>query len=223
MGELLSKVIPLALGAAVSPTVLIVVLLVLSGRRAIARGTAFVAGVLVVLSGLTVLGLLLSKPAHASAVQTDVTRAIDGLVGTLLLLLAARTVMRMILSRRTGSSEPTDTSGTDAQRSTGLVTAFVLGVAMMLSNFSTILLYLPAMHEISTSTVGFRDKVLAVALAFVITSIPATGPLALRLTLPDASARLLDRLRTLATRYQRQIGITIELVFGVYLVVKALR
>lgn len=223
MGELLSKVIPLALGAAVSPTVLIVVLLVLSGRRAIARGTAFVAGVLVVLSGLTVLGLLLSKPAHASAVQIDVTRAIDGLVGTLLLLLAARTVMRMILSRRTGSSEPTDTSGTDAQRSTGLVTAFVLGVAMMLSNFSTILLYLPAMHEISTSTVGFRDKVLAVALAFVITSIPATGPLALRLTLPDASARLLDRLRTLATRYQRQIGITIELVFGVYLVVKALR
>ena len=57
-------------------------------------------------------------------------------------------------------------------RNPGLVSAFLLGVAIMLTNFSTILLYLPAMRAISASRVADTDKVVAVAVALVITLLP---------------------------------------------------
>jgi len=219
MGELLSKVLPLSLGAAVSPTVLAVVLVVLAGRRAIARGTAYVIGVLVVLAGLTALGLYGVRQAAPSAATIEVERAVDAIAGVLLLLLALGTILRAAVR---DPAAPSETPSPTAEGRSSLGGAFVLGVAMMLSNFSTILLYLPAMHVISTAGVAAGDKVLAVAVAFVVTSLPATVPLVVRVVAPGPSARAFDRLHGFIARNQRRIGVTIEVIFGVYLVVKAI-
>ena len=222
MGELLSKVLPLSLGAAVSPTVLIVMLLVLSGRRPIARGTAFLVGVLAVLGGLTAVGLLVSHTSHESTTQLEITHTVDAVAGVLLLVLAVATVVRALAARAGADADPpADHEDTDATSSAGILSALLLGMAMMLSNFSTILLYLPAMRAISAADVGFGDKALAVAIALVLTSIPATVPYLLRVTIPRASANLLQTLRAGAQRHSRQIGVAIEVIFGVYLLAKA--
>lgn len=225
MGELLSKVIPLSLGAAVSPTVLIVMLLVLSGRRAIARGAAFLVGVLVVLGGLTALGLLISHASHESTIQVEITHAIDVAAGVLLLLLALATVLKAVAAGRAGAvTVPADSDAEpDPERTAGILSAFLIGMAMMASNFSTILLYLPAMRTISASTVATGDKVIAVIIAFVITSVPATVPFGLRVGLPTASAKLLERMRAFTQRHAKEIGVAVELIFGVYLVLKGVR
>lgn len=219
MGELLSKVIPLSLGAAVSPTVLAVILVVLSGRRAIARGSAYLAGVLMVLAGLTALGLYGVRQTDPSPETELVGHVVDGIAGVLLLLLALGTVLRAALRDPAAPAPVTH----DSDHRPGITGAFVLGTAMMISNFSTILLYLPAMHTISIAHVNTGDQVLAVALAFVITSLPASLPYLFRIVAPAAAAPMFDRLHAFVAHNQRRIGVAIELLFGAYLLVKALR
>ena len=141
MGDLLTKVLPLSLGAAVSPTVLGVILVILSGRRAVARGGAYLAGVLLVLAGLTVVGLYGVRDTDPSPATVSIERVVDGIAGVLLLLLALGTVLRAALR---DPATPADQPPPDSDRQHGLGGAFVLGIAMMVSNFSTILLYLPA-------------------------------------------------------------------------------
>ena len=220
MGELLSKVIPLSLGAAISPTVLALALVILSGRRSIARGSAYLAGVLTVLTGLTALGLIGVHQSTKSASADEITRIVDGIAGTLLLLLALGSVLRAFT---TDPAVPAEDEQPDPEKGSGLVSAYLVGVTMMVINFSTILLYLPAMHEISASSVSASDQAVAVMIAFLITSLPATLPFAFRVAVPNLAARVFGRLHAFISRHQRQIGVVIEVVFGVYLVIKAIR
>lgn len=222
MGELIGKTLPLAFGAAISPTVLALALLVLSStRRPVARGAAYLGGVLLMFGVLTVVGLAVTNHATgAGSSLNPVTRAIDGTIGFLLLLLAVRTVVRVVTIDRDHPESVTQPAR--PERYTSLWAAFVLGIAMMMSNFSTILLYLPAMREISSSSVDVADKAVVVVMVFVIASLPATLPFMVRVTAPGPSARWFAALHRVVTRYQRQIGIVIEVVFGVYLLVKAL-
>jgi hypothetical protein len=221
VAELLAKTIPLALGAAVSPTVLAVGLLILSGpRRPVARGTAFTTGVLVILAGLTAVGLTLTHHAVSGPAKHDpITRAIDGTLGAVLLLLAVATVLRAFTTDRETTAPPPPA---DPDQHAGLAAAFLLGMAMMMANFSTILLYLPAMREVSTARVDVADKAVVVAVVFLITSLAATLPLLLRVVAPGPSSRWFATMHAVVTRHQRQITVVIEVVFGAYLLFKAL-
>lgn len=222
MGELISKTLPLALGAAFSPTVLALALLVLSStRRPVARGAAYVGGVLLMFVVLTVVGLAVTNHGTgAGSPLNPVTRAIDGTVGFLLLLLAVRTVLRIVTTDRDHPETVAQPAKSD--RYTSLWAAFLLGVAMMLSNFSTILLYVPAMREISSSPVAVADKAAVVAMVFVIASLPATLPFLVRVGAPGPSAQWFEALHRVVTRYQRQLAIVIEVGFGAYLLIKAI-
>lgn len=222
MGELLARVVPLALGAAVSPTVLALQLVIVEGRRAAARGLAYCAGVGSVLALLTVAGLLVHHTGVVTPVQREVTRALDTTIGALLLLLALGTVLR---ARARGAGAPVDAPPPDPSSAAhaGLASAALVGAAMMLTSFSTILLYLPAMHEVAAARVEAAAKAVAVAVAVVITSLPATLPLLARVALPGPSAQVFDRLHAVVSRHQRTIGVTVEVVFGAVPVVKGVR
>jgi hypothetical protein len=92
----------------------------------------------------------------------------------------------------------------------------------MISNLSTILLYLPAMHAVSASSASSGAKVMAVAVAALITSIPATVPLLLRIALPKRSASIFGAINRFVTDHQRAITITVEIAFGAYLIYRSL-
>jgi threonine/homoserine/homoserine lactone efflux protein len=94
---------------------------------------------------------------------------------------------------------------------------------MMLSNFSTILLYLPAMREVSAANVPRAEQALAVGLVFVITALPIVAPLVVRVVAPGPSAQWFESLHRVVVRHQTQLSVVIEVVFGVYLLVKAIR
>ena len=103
------------------------------------------------------------------------------------------------------------------------MTAGLLGAAMMLSNFSTILLYLPAMHEIARSRVPDGQKVAVVVIVAFITTLPATAPLLIRIAAPEPAARTFGVLHGWVTRHSAQIALVVEVVFGLWLMWKALR
>lgn len=218
MGDLLSKVVPLSVGAAFSPTLLALLLVVLSGKRSIARAGAYVLGVLLVFAGLTFMGLAISHTTHSSPAQKEITRAVDVMAGALLLLLALGTSLRGLLH----DPAAPDDAPPKPERNPGMVSAFVLGVVIMLSNFSTILLYLPAMRAISASRVEDGAKALAVVVALLITLSPVIVIYGLAALLPGPSRPVLDSLHGMIDRHARTIGIVVEVVFGVYLVIKGL-
>jgi len=218
MSDLLTSVIPLALGAAVSPTVLAANVIILGGRRSIARGVAFTAGFATVLAGLTVSGLVITHRSQPSPTRVQITHDVYGLLGVVLLSLA---VISLLRSRTHSDTDtPVHTSKPDVDR--GLFAVFVLGFGLMISNLSTILLYLPAMHAVSASSASSGAKVMAVAVAALITSIPATVPLLLRIALPKRSASIFGAINRFVTDHQRAITITVEIAFGAYLIYRSL-
>jgi len=222
VGDLLRHVLPLALGAAISPAVLTVSVLLLSApRRPVARATLFLLGTTVVLVVLSVIGFTVLHQAvqdKPSATKDAISGSIDATIALVLYALALRTVVRA----RVGSTDEQAETAPQHHQGDGLGTAFLLGVVVMTTNITTILLYLPAMKDIATSSVSDTDKTIVFVLALLITSIPALVPLLLRIVAPGPSIRVLSRINESLTRHRRTVAIAVELIFGTYLLIKGL-
>lgn len=216
VAALLASVLPLAVGAAISPTLLALQLLVLSGTNplprawALALGSALVLGVYAVL-GLTVLDHLHTAHHHRSTSDAVVMFGAAGLMAAL--------AVRSLARRPTPAEQHTSRT---AQRLASAPTPWFVGVGAlgMVVNFSTLVLFLPALHEIARSSTTLADRSAAFVVLYVVTLLPVLLPVGLVAVLGDRAAPTLDATHRWVTRHARQIGIAIELVFAVYLVVK---
>jgi hypothetical protein len=216
MGALLASVLPLAVGAAVSPTLLALQLLVLTGAtRPRARAWAVVAGSALVLAVYSVLGLTVLNRLHPDRHgQHSLRGAVIMFVAAGLLAVLA---LRSLIHRPTPAEQHTSrTAGRLATAPTG----WFLGVGAlgMLVNFSTLVLFLPALHEISRSSAGPADRGVAFGLLCVITLLPVLAPVVVVTVLGTRAEPALEATHAFVSRHARQIGIAIEVVFAVYLV-----
>ena len=221
MGSLLVAVLPLALGAAVSPTLLALQLLVLSGSThrlarawALALGAALVLGVF---SVLCVTALQRVRPQHH-----DPRSATDAAVllgsGALLGLVAVRSLVRR---PTVGERHTSRIAGRLESAPTGWFVG--VGAVGMVVNFSTLLLVLPAVHEITRAPATPTEKVVVFLVLYVIVLLPVLLPVGLATALGARADGLLDATNVWIGRHARTIGIAVELVFAVYLVVKGVR
>ena len=96
------------------------------------------------------------------------------------------------------------------------------GAIGMVVNFSTLVLFLPALHEISRTSAGLLDRSVAFAVLFVITLFPVLVPVVLVTALGRRAEPALEATHGFVNRHARQIGIVIELIFATYLVVRGL-
>jgi hypothetical protein len=220
MGSLLVAVLPLALGAAVSPTLLAMQLLVLTGTThrlgrawALALGAALVLGAFAV---VCVTALQRVRPRHAhhtSATDAAVLLASGALLG----LLALRSLVR----RPTlGERQPSRIAQRLSTASTGWYVW--VGAFGMVVNFSTLLLVLPAVHEITHSAAATGTKVAVFVILYVIVLLPVLVPVVLVTVLGSGADRALDATHAWISAHTRTIGVVIEVGFAVYLVVKGI-
>ncbi len=217
MGALLATVLPLALGAAVSPTLFALEVLVLSGRRhPVGRGWAVAGGSAVMLLLYTVLGLTVLEHVahHRSHSATDAT--IDLGAALLLGLLAVRA-----LSRRPTVAENHSRKATRMQ-SEPTVAFWGLGALAMLVNFSTLVLYLAALHQVSHSSVDLAEKVVVGVVLMLITLIPVLLPVSLVTALGHKADPMLTRVNGFVSGHARQITAGIEFVFCLVLLFKGI-
>jgi hypothetical protein len=218
MAALLVAVLPLAIGAAISPTLLALQLLVLTGStRPLARAWALAGGAALVLAayallGVTVLDHLGPAEHHHHSLRGALVMFV---AGGLMAVLAVRS----LLKRPTPAEQ--QKSRTAGRLETAPTFWFIgVGALGMVVNFSTLVLFLPALHEITRASVGTVDRVVAFAVVFVITLLPVLAPVVLVSAMGRRVAPALDAVHAFVTRHSRQIGIVIEVVFAVYLVVK---
>ena len=217
MSDLFGVLLPLALGAAISPTMLAAIVLVLSGRHGRARAVVFTIGNVLVLTAVGIGGLILFQRAteHASSGNTSAaSAAIDVVLGAVLIVLAARMVLR---HHDDNVKHP---GGGDDQLH--LRRYFIFGVGMMVVNVSTLVLFIAATKEIAVAHVSDADRAVALAFLVVVASVTAWLPTLLTFLAPQASQRVLGKIGDYAKRHGRQVGGVIVAAIGVYLIVKGI-
>jgi hypothetical protein len=205
-------VIPLALGAAVSPVLLFGAVAAMTGERPLARGAAFALGAALPLVGLTAVALILGRALSLPEASNAVKGAIDIGFGVLLVALGVRALLR--------APQPT----AKARRQDDLPPRRLigLGAGLMASNVTTIALYLPAMKLIGESGVATADKAVVVAAVFLITLAFVLVPLGVVAVAPNAAGRALSATGAWLSAHRRRLTIVISRGLGSYLVLHGL-
>lgn len=214
MNQLLASVLPLSLGAMVSPTVLTAVVLVLSGKVSPrARAWAFVGGATAILAAITV-----SAPVMARAfarVNPRVLYGFDAGLGVLLFALGVWTLVRPKQTAEKKAPKPTEPKP-------HLPEYALFGVVMIGTDFSSLVLYIAAMKEIAKAHLILGEQVAIVLIPFVAVLLPALVPAIVGSVAPRASERLLAPVAGWVGKYSKPITVVISLVFGVYLMAKGI-
>lgn len=212
MGRLLGFVLPLALGAAISPTLLAVQLVTLSRKTApLARAWALAAGCAVVLAGLSVIALAIARSTGGSSSPSEAGAIVKLAAAALLVMLGVRNL------RRPPRQPKPERTGLHPRAQ-----AFVLGAVLMLANFSSIALFFPAMHEIGISHVSLAGQIVTFLLLYTITMLPAVGPPLVVTLLGSRATPLLENLNRFFAEHRRGIGAGICFGFAVLLAVAGL-
>ncbi|MEX0991620.1 MAG: GAP family protein [Actinomycetota bacterium] len=215
MGDLLSQILPLTFAAAISPTVLTVAVLVLSSKeRPVARTVAYAVGCWIV---LLVIGLpAISLFADASATRTPAPwmRWVDLASGITLLALGARRLAR--------KPTPHEKQGSKAGKlaNAGLRDYVVLGLALMITNFTTLVLYLPVLKGIARAPITGGVQLAVLLVCQVIILLPVLVPLLIRVLIPGPASKILGTVNAFTAKHTSVIMTVILLVFGVYLTAK---
>lgn len=214
--SLLAKVLPLAAGAAVSPTVFAAVVLVLSGTvRPLARAGGLAAGAAAPLVVLAAAGLIGFRHA-GSGDRLRISPVVDLVFGVVLLLLAVRAWRRPAGGGAGGDGHPS------RLLSAGPAVCALLGAGLMLTNFSTLALFVPLVKEVAIAgSVGLAAQLAVLAASLVIALVTVWLPPLVYALSPERSGALLGTVSAATRRHSRAVGVGICLVFGVYLCVKA--
>lgn len=208
------QLVPLALAAAMSPTLLVLQLAILSGDGPVlARSWALAAGRMCSLAVITVGGtsLLARLPDFGRGfVASREAAPILMAGGAMLLVVALREVRR--------GTRPTHRSAVFRVVGAAPPALFAFGAGWMFVNASTLALYVPAMHLVARADVGWPVRVVALSVLFVATSAAAVVP-PLALTLAGDRARpRLARLQGWFDRHGHLVTVAVTAVFGVVLV-----
>ncbi len=213
MGRLLGIVLPLAFGAAVSPTLLAMQLVMLSRKTApLGRAWAFAAGAAVVLAAFAAVALLVARSTGGPSSPSEAGAIVKLVAAALLLVLGVRT-----MRRAPQPAKPEHVAARPEER------AFAVGAGLMLTNFSSIVLFFPAMHAIGISKVGLAGQVVAFVLLYAITLLPAYGPPLIVTVMGSRATPLLQALDRFFADHKRGISAGICFVFALLLAVAGLK
>jgi len=235
-------ILPLALGAAVSPLVLVAQILTVtrsdSGLRAgwwYGLGSAVVVALWIALA--LVVGHALPQPAPGPDPESAGLRLVLALV---LLGLGLRLLQRPPAGvgaradqasaalessvqgswtdgSQTDGSQTPDSQGGQGTRRHPLRRAFGLGLVTMGSNLTSLVLVFPAVHDLGRDRLPGVQEALLVGLIALFTLLPSLAPPLLLLVCGARGQRQLERLRGWTGAHQRQISGALCLGFGLLL------
>jgi hypothetical protein len=218
LSTLLLNVLPLALGAAVSPVVLIgtILILTLSDRPKLS-GVAFYIGAIILLLIVIVAGIVVGGGITADRHPSVISAYLDLALGILLILLGIRRIVKKV----TGPDKDKF-----IQKSKSGVSDFIkymfLGIGIFVINFKSTILVFAASKDIGLSSAGFADKLAVIIILTVITLLVVEIPLVIYFTMPESSEKLLGALNIWMQKNSRYLVAAVLFFFGIYLMVRGI-
>lgn len=213
--SLLTQTIPLALGAAVSPTALMGIILLLSiSKNPKISGMGYYAGSILLVLIVVVIGFILGTGlSTATPHPNPVLAAVDLILGAILLLMGIIRIFRPQKSpKHRFSGEHTDASSFIV-----FLKGMSFGFVMFLINFSTTIIVLEAGKIISTSTAPTSGKVMVTVILILITLLVCEIPLLIYFLLPENSERILSKINVWMQKNGHILMGIVILAIGLYL------
>jgi threonine/homoserine/homoserine lactone efflux protein len=211
MSELVLKILPLAIAAAINPTgiLVIVALLATAKRTALFLSAGFCAVFIAFGAVVLALGLRLEfKPSTTSAV-------IDLVAAALIVYLGVRSLRK--------KKPADDADPAKKHRKLGPAGGFVAGMALAASDFSSIIPYLVALKDMAIADAGAAASWTALVVFLVICLAPMVAPVALVYAAPQQAERALGPLRRTLQKHGGTIIAVVCFVIAAYLAVKGVR
>lgn len=212
-------ILPYALGAAISPLLLTVEIIILAGgvrpkRRAwlYAAGAAVVAVVFIALAALVFRGLNVAEGA-----PPPLERGVEGMAA---LVLGALALKSFLPAHSSEDDKPTKLH--DWMQHGKDRTFFLIGMIMMATNLSSIVILIPGIHSIEAQRPGLLPAFLALSVAFALLMLPALLPVGLATALGHRADAFLHQLNVFVTKHSRTITGLLCAGIAIYLLVSAL-
>ena len=200
----------MGLGASVSPVAVLALISVMFGEKPEKNILAFLSGYTLSMVAIGVLGIF-ALQLKGGSVKGVLKPWLDIAFGALCLL-------AIPLATRKHKEGGYRAGGKSIQ--TGK--AFALGLAAMLVNSSTIIIYLSGIHEISAAELKPWNDVFAVAVLTAVTLVTLVVPTLIYFLFPASSKKVLALLNSWLSRHSRVIGALVLLAVGTYLLVKGI-
>lgn len=218
---LLAKIFPLALGEMISPVVLSVILMILANKKnPLGRAISFLIGMVIAIAVLGVIGLNLSHEISVTNHPSNVNLWFDFALGLVFLLLGIRAIFKKPRDEKKEEKQNTTNAQKFGQRH--LLRWLVLGFALNMLNFSSIVFYFAATKEISTSAANSAQEILLTIFCGCFFVLPIVFPVVIYAYFPKMAKKILDPLHFAITNYGKYINIVILFGFGFYLLYKSL-
>jgi hypothetical protein len=217
---ILGQIWPLALGAALTPTLFALQVLVVSGPHWHSRAWAVIlgsGGVFAVFFAL-VLGGLSQLPDAGKGTDSRSVYIVEVVAGVVLVVLA----VWMLRPHPQADQRMEQKVRSHADHASPLVFAG-LAAYMSLTDFSTFVFLLPALHAVTRSVVAVPEKAVVVAFLFVCVLIPVLVPALTVRLVGDRGVRALNRVYNLLMGHQIQVMGVVAAVIGVVLLVRGSR
>lgn len=216
---LLTSVLPLAFGAAVSPTVLLGIILVLSiTKRPKLNGIAFYIGSIILLLIVVVLGIILGKGAElASGKPPSLTSAYFDIILAVLLILLG---IRKIRKEDNGIDKSKFKGDKPLSAGKSFIESMIFGLFLFLINFTTTILVFAAGKDIGLSAAPVVDKLVVIVILTIITLIVVEILLLIYLLFPKTANKLLEPVNIWMQKNGKYLMAAILFVFGIYLLSK---
>ncbi len=207
---LLLQVLPLAIGAAISPTVLTIQILLMSGGPGgLGKAWGLAVGRTAALIVISVGGVgLLNRLPDVSTGQPSLSEGV--------IVLVAGIVLGLMAVKEWRAPRNPDHHSRIVARLSRIhpVLLVVVGFGWELVSVSTLALFIPALHLISNAAAPDAVKLVAVIELIAIASLTWVGP-PLAVTLyGERARRSLDQIHSWVSAHEHQITLTVTIVFG---------
>jgi len=219
VSQLFGEVLPLAVGATISPTLLATQVLILSMKdRPRAKAWAFTAGAAAALAVFAV--VVAALLARAPAAMPEASESKHGVLYVALHLVCG--LLLLALGARSLRPRPTPGERHASRISTMLTTApprayLAVGVVGLLVDVSSLVLFVPAMHDILRSTESDAAKWAAFVFLFLMVLMPLIVPLLLVTALGAKADGVLASINGFVPRHSHTINAAVCFLLAAYL------
>jgi hypothetical protein len=210
MDKTFLAVLPLALAATISPSGLLFVMMILSGKdKPKLKSLQFVLGAAGFLFVLGLFTFLTFKPAiNATAHPSTTSAVIDIVFGVL--------IIGVILHSVFGKKKDEST------KKKHNIPYFLVGFLYMIINVSTLLPYVAALKIISTNKIGVFDDFWMFLAVLAITMLMVAFPVIITYMLPNSSQKILGPTSIFFSKYGKLIANVYFFAIAIYLILKGL-
>lgn len=218
MDHLLVQLVPLGIGAAISPFASAICITLLSTRKPLVNASAFVLGygaVLALIGALAFVGFA-DGGSGSEEGSSAIKGTIDAAIGVLFLVL----VLKMLLRAPDPNAPPPRwMAGID---SIGTGKALFFGVFSMATNVTSLPLYISGLKEIVTANIGTAGSIIVLALFMLLVVMELLVPIVVYAASPRRAGAILGATRRWLEKNNRVISILVFGVFGVLLLTRGI-